>query len=178
MPAWPELVVTIGTEPAQAADQTAGAASPTGRTRSIPGWSRPSVWLPPLIALGVLAGGWQLYAIHNPFVIPRLPEIFDDLGSRPDLYLRNALTTLEEALVGAAFGMGVGVSRRGGDVIRQAGGARTFTSGCGPERHARHRGCSRPRRRIRIRGDTQIHHQFRARVLSVSYQLADGPAFG
>ncbi len=51
-------------------------------------WLRPSIWVPPVIALGVLAGAWQLYAIHNPYVIPRLQEIFDDLGSRPDLYLR------------------------------------------------------------------------------------------
>ena len=99
--------MTIGLDPAQAPDHAGDSARVKWRTRSIPGWSRPSVWLPPLIALGALAGGWQLYAIHNPYVIPRLPEIFDDLGNRPDLYLRNALTTLEEALVGAAFGMGV-----------------------------------------------------------------------
>jgi NitT/TauT family transport system permease protein len=80
----------------------------TSRARrggSAPGWFRPSVVLPPLVALGALAVGWQVYAIHNPFVIPRLQAIFDDLGSRPDLYLRNALTTLEEALIGAAVGM-------------------------------------------------------------------------
>jgi len=74
--------------------------------RSRPGWLRPSILIPPLVALGALAVGWQLYAIHNPFVIPRLQAIFDDLGSRPDLYLKNALTTLEEALVGASIGMG------------------------------------------------------------------------
>jgi NitT/TauT family transport system permease protein len=73
--------------------------------RSGPGWFRPSFLLPPLVALAALAVGWQVYAIHNPYVIPRLQAIFDDLGSRPDLYLRNALTTLEEALIGAAVGM-------------------------------------------------------------------------
>ena len=99
--------MTVATDPTRTPDSEAGSSSAEWRARSIPGWSRPSVWLPPLIALGALAGGWQLYAIHNPYVIPRLPEIFDDLGNRPDLYLRNALTTLEEALVGAAFGMGV-----------------------------------------------------------------------
>jgi NitT/TauT family transport system permease protein len=77
-----------------------------GPRRSTPGWLRPSILLPPLIALAALAVGWQLYAFHNPFVIPRLQAIFDDLGNRPDLYLKNALTTLEEALVGASIGMG------------------------------------------------------------------------
>jgi NitT/TauT family transport system permease protein len=82
-----------------------GSSSEARRRLSTPSWFRPSIFLPPLIALGALAVGWQLYAIRNPYVIPRLQAIFDDLGGRPDLYLRNAVTTLEEALVGAAIGM-------------------------------------------------------------------------
>ena len=73
----------------------------------MPSWIRPSLWLPPLIALAVLTGAWQLYAMHNPFVIPTVPKIFDQLASRPGFYVRNAGTTLREALVGAAFGMGI-----------------------------------------------------------------------
>jgi len=77
------------------------------RRRAMPGWARPSAWLPPLVAFAVLAVAWQLYAVHNPFVIPTLGKIFHELASRPGFYFRNALTTLKEALVGAAFGMGI-----------------------------------------------------------------------
>ena len=70
-------------------------------------WTRPSVWLPSLVAFAVLAGAWQLYAMHNRFVIPTVPKIFDELTSRPGFYARNAGTTLKEALIGAAFGMGI-----------------------------------------------------------------------
>ncbi|MGO9343603.1 MAG: ABC transporter permease [Acidimicrobiales bacterium] len=99
-------MLSAGPDPATPPASADGSASTDRPRRSTPGWLRPSILLPPLVALGALAVGWQLYAIHNPFVIPRLQAIFDDLGSRPDLYLRNALTTLEEALVGAAIGMG------------------------------------------------------------------------
>jgi NitT/TauT family transport system permease protein len=74
--------------------------------RRAPAWARPSIWLPPLVALALLTGAWQLYAMHNPFVIPTVPKIFHELTNRPGFYLRNAETTLQEALVGAAFGMG------------------------------------------------------------------------
>ena len=73
----------------------------------MPAWTRPSLWLPPLVAFALLAGAWQLYAMHNPFVIPTIPKIFHELAIRPGFYFRNAMTTLSEALVGAAFGMGV-----------------------------------------------------------------------
>jgi NitT/TauT family transport system permease protein len=77
------------------------------RKRSTPGWTRPRIWLPPLVAFALLALGWQLYAIHDPYVIPRIQQIFGNLVDRPHFFLRNALTTLQEALVGAAVGMGV-----------------------------------------------------------------------
>lgn len=70
-------------------------------------WARPGVWLPPLVAFCILAGAWQLYAVHNPSVIPKIEQIFSELADRPYFYLRNALTTIEEAVVGAAFGMGI-----------------------------------------------------------------------
>jgi NitT/TauT family transport system permease protein len=75
--------------------------------RSLPKWMRPSVWLPPLIAVGVAAVAWQLYAIHHKYVIPKIQQIFSELGDRPDFYWRNGLHTLHEALVGAGCGMGV-----------------------------------------------------------------------
>jgi NitT/TauT family transport system permease protein len=83
------------------------AVATTPRRRTMPAWARPSLWLPPLVAFALLAVAWQLYAIHNPFVIPTIPKIFHELTSRPGFYTRNALTTLSEALVGATFGMGI-----------------------------------------------------------------------
>ena len=79
----------------------------TSRRAAMPGWTRPSLWLPPLVAFALLAGAWQLYAMHNPFVIPTIGKIFHELASRPGFYFRNAMTTLSEALVGGAFGMGI-----------------------------------------------------------------------
>jgi NitT/TauT family transport system permease protein len=75
--------------------------------RKLPSWSQPKIWLPPLMAMAILTVVWQLYADHNPFVIPTVQKIFGDLGHRPYFYFRNALTTLQEALVGAAAGMGI-----------------------------------------------------------------------
>ncbi|HXY44606.1 MAG TPA: ABC transporter permease [Acidimicrobiales bacterium] len=87
---------------------TAGeAAAPPSRTRELPTWVRPKMWLPPLVAMALLAVAWQLYAIHNPYVIPKLQEIFGNLGNRPGFYFHNALTTLQEAAVGAGVGMGI-----------------------------------------------------------------------
>jgi NitT/TauT family transport system permease protein len=75
--------------------------------RGRPRWTRPAIWLPPLVAFAILAGAWQLYAIHNPYVIPRIQQIFLQLGDRPYFYFRNSLTTIQEAVVGAACGMGI-----------------------------------------------------------------------
>jgi NitT/TauT family transport system permease protein len=92
--------------PGRAPLEPAAVAGASGR-RGMPAWARPSLWLPPLVAFAVLAGAWQLYAMHNPFVIPTIGKIVRELASRPGFYVRNALTTLREALVGAAFGMGI-----------------------------------------------------------------------
>lgn len=54
----------------------------------------------------MLALGWQWYADRHPFVLPRLPAVFDALGNRPGFFARNALTTVQETAVGAACGMG------------------------------------------------------------------------
>jgi NitT/TauT family transport system permease protein len=85
----------------------APAAAANSQRRTMSAWVRPSLWLPPLIALALLAGAWQLYAIHNPFVIPTVSKIFHELTSHPGFYVRNAKTTLQEALVGAALGMSI-----------------------------------------------------------------------
>ncbi|HVT22829.1 MAG TPA: ABC transporter permease subunit [Mycobacteriales bacterium] len=68
---------------------------------------RIGIWLPPAIALGAFVLAWQLYAVHHPYVAPRLSGIKAELASHPALFARNAWTTLQEALVGGAAGMGV-----------------------------------------------------------------------
>ncbi|MGH7911688.1 MAG: ABC transporter permease, partial [Candidatus Dormibacteraceae bacterium] len=68
----------------------------------------PRVWAPPLVAFVALAAGWQLYALTNRFVLPTLPEVAGVLAAHPGLFLGNLLVTLQEALVGAACGMGLG----------------------------------------------------------------------
>ncbi|HVT65202.1 MAG TPA: ABC transporter permease [Mycobacteriales bacterium] len=67
---------------------------------------RLGVWLPPVIAFAVFLALWQLYAVHHPYVAPRLSQIKSELSSHPGLFARNAWTTLQEALVGGAAGMG------------------------------------------------------------------------
>jgi NitT/TauT family transport system permease protein len=72
-----------------------------------PGWRwRPGRWLPPLVAFGLLVLAWQLYAVHHRYVVPTVPQIVDALVDHPGLYWRNFLVTLQEAVVGAACGMG------------------------------------------------------------------------
>ncbi len=68
-------------------------------------WIHPRVWLPPLVAFGLLALGWQLYAVHNRFIIPTVPQILTQLVDHPGLFWRNLLVTLQEAVVGASIGM-------------------------------------------------------------------------
>jgi len=68
-------------------------------------WLHPKIWLPPLVALGLLTLGWQLYAVHNPLVIPTVPQILSQIVDHPGLFWQNLLVTLQEAVVGALFGM-------------------------------------------------------------------------
>jgi NitT/TauT family transport system permease protein len=69
------------------------------------GQIRARVWAPPLIALLVLGVAWQLYAVHNPYVLPKVQEIFGAIWDNPGLFWDNALVTLREVAVGAMFGM-------------------------------------------------------------------------
>jgi NitT/TauT family transport system permease protein len=74
--------------------------------RRRPSWSSPKMWLPPLVAFGLLIVAWQIYAVHNKYVVPTVPQIFSQLWDQPGLYWHNMLVTLQEAVVGAAWGMG------------------------------------------------------------------------
>jgi NitT/TauT family transport system permease protein len=68
-------------------------------------WLHPRVWLPPVVALGLLTLGWQLYAVHNRFIIPTVPQVLTQLVDHPGLFWQNLLVTLQEAVVGASIGM-------------------------------------------------------------------------
>jgi NitT/TauT family transport system permease protein len=82
-------------------------ASPARRVRRVAAAARLGHWLPPLVVVAIGLLGWQAYAVRHPYVVPRVSRIWIQLGDRPGLYLHNAGTTLEEALVGAAAGMGI-----------------------------------------------------------------------
>jgi NitT/TauT family transport system permease protein len=99
---------TVVRETAGEAPERAQVTAPSDRVpakRTLPRWTRPSLWLPPLIAFATLALAWQLYATSHPYVLPTIPDIFHELTRRPDFYFRNALTTLKETVVGAVCAM-------------------------------------------------------------------------
>ncbi|MDA8297932.1 MAG: ABC transporter permease [Actinomycetota bacterium] len=58
--------------------------------------------VPALVALGVVAGIWQLIAVHNPLVLPTVGSVFSRLADQPGLFAKDAGATLEEVAVGAA----------------------------------------------------------------------------
>jgi NitT/TauT family transport system permease protein len=63
------------------------------------------VWLPPLIAFGVVALAWELYAGAHPFAIPTFERISDSLTASPHDYWSNFLTTLREIAIGGGGGI-------------------------------------------------------------------------
>jgi NitT/TauT family transport system permease protein len=63
------------------------------------------MWVPPIVAFGLIILGWQLYAVHNPYIIPTVPQIVDQLRTQPGLYWHDMLVTLQEAVGGASCGM-------------------------------------------------------------------------
>ncbi len=66
---------------------------------------RLDVWLPPVVALGVLVLAWQLVAVHEPaHAVATVPETFFELAHHPGLYWRSSVVTLQE------IGVGLGAS--------------------------------------------------------------------
>jgi NitT/TauT family transport system permease protein len=61
--------------------------------------------VPPIVSFGLIVLGWQFYAIHNPYIIPTVSQIVDQLRTQPGLYWHDMLVTLREAVVGASCGM-------------------------------------------------------------------------
>lgn len=66
---------------------------------------RIQLWVPPLVGFGLIVLGWQLYAVHNPYITPTVLQIVDQLRTQPGLYWHDMLVTLQEAIVGASCGM-------------------------------------------------------------------------
>ncbi|WP_253202190.1 ABC transporter permease [Subtercola sp. PAMC28395] len=73
------------------------------RRRARSRWS-PGFWLPTVVAVGVTAVVWELVAIGNPYLLPRLGLVGQQLITNTGYYLDNAWVTLSEALVGLAIG--------------------------------------------------------------------------
>jgi NitT/TauT family transport system permease protein len=72
------------------------------RARATRRWLSPMVWLPAVVVLVGLGFVWNVIANHNPYVLPSLGAVWDALRADPSFYLRNAGTTLLEALAGLA----------------------------------------------------------------------------
>ena len=53
-----------------------------------------------MVLLALLATVWQIVAIHNRFLIPRLGQIWSDLSHHPGQFLRASGVTLQETGVG------------------------------------------------------------------------------
>ncbi|RFA17990.1 ABC transporter permease [Subtercola boreus] len=115
--------------PADAIDTavvTGATASATSLRRRAPGRSvfRPTVWVPAVVALLVAGVLWEIIAINNTYLLPRLGMIGQAIITQPAFYLENAGVTLSEALIGlligfaAAFIVAVIVTESG--VLRRA----------------------------------------------------------
>jgi NitT/TauT family transport system permease protein len=72
-------------------------------------FARPRYWLPTATALVVVGLLWSWVARENPYVLPTLSSVGRQFRENPDLYLTNAGTTLQEALVGLALGTAAAV---------------------------------------------------------------------
>jgi len=93
--------------------------------RRVPlGWIRPAIWLPLPVVLAIGGGLWQWGAHSLPYLLPPLSWVFDSLSGHLSYYLRNAGTTLGEAVAGlgmsfvAAFILAVLISEV--PVVRRA----------------------------------------------------------
>lgn len=74
---------------------------------TVPSWVRPSRWLPALVAFAILVVIWKLLADHDHYLLPQPGATVSQLWDSPALYLRNARSTLVEALIGLGVGFGL-----------------------------------------------------------------------
>ncbi|MGH3247512.1 MAG: ABC transporter permease [Trebonia sp.] len=71
--------------------------------RSRIGWVRPAIWLPLVVMLVILGFLWQWGARSMPYLLPPLSSVGDSLSGNLTYYIRNAGTTLGEAVAGLAM---------------------------------------------------------------------------
>jgi NitT/TauT family transport system permease protein len=67
-------------------------------------FAHPRFWLPTVLALVVAGLLWSWVASDNPYVLPTLSSVGRQFVDQPELYVRNAGTTLQEALLGLVAG--------------------------------------------------------------------------
>jgi NitT/TauT family transport system permease protein len=82
----------------------AAAAPPRRRRRSV---LHPAQWLPTIVAVLLVGAAWQAIAADQPYILPTLPEVGTTLVDDPVLFLENAWSTLQIALLGVAWGAGL-----------------------------------------------------------------------
>ncbi|RFA12287.1 ABC transporter permease [Subtercola boreus] len=102
---------TTDTAIATAATASGTAAAATSDRRATPRRSttrrsilRPTIWLPVVVALLVAGVLWEVVAINNTYLLPRLGMIGQAIITQPAFYLENAWVTLSEALIGLVIG--------------------------------------------------------------------------
>jgi len=72
-------------------------------------FASPKFWLPTVLALLVAGLLWSWVARDNPYVLPTLSSVGQQFVDEPELYVSNAATTLQEALLGLAAGTAAAV---------------------------------------------------------------------
>jgi len=65
-----------------------------------------ALWLPAVVAVLLCGFAWSAVAADQPYLLPLLPEVGAVLVEDPALFLSNAWSTLQIALLGVAFGAG------------------------------------------------------------------------
>ncbi|PPF78253.1 ABC transporter permease [Subtercola sp. Z020] len=102
----PTGATPTGAAVADTALATAATAAAASVRRRQPSRSllRPTIWLPAVGALIVAGVLWEIVAINNTYLLPRLGMIGQAIVTQPSFYLENAGVTLSEALVGLVIG--------------------------------------------------------------------------
>ncbi|MCW2505023.1 MAG: binding-protein-dependent transport system inner rane component [Actinomycetia bacterium] len=102
--------MTVAEERTTTASEAEPPAEPSRFSLSHPksrmAWIRPSMWLPLVVMLAVLAVLWQYGARRLPYLLPALPDIGRSLTANLGYYVDNALVTLGEATAGLGMGFG------------------------------------------------------------------------
>ncbi len=131
-------------------------------------------WAPAAVLLGLLVLAWQVVAVHNAYLVPRIGAILAQLADHPGEFLAAAAVTLSESGVGLgasfviAFSLAVAMSYI--PVVERAVMPLAVILNVTPGRQPR----SRVRRRLRVHDDAALPGDRDNRVLPPARQLACG----